>query len=92
MNAFLFQLSAIAALLLPSVAAVAATESRCAPATPSAVQSGAAPAASETAGSPQMSDLHLMMLLHQLDGRGLTLSAAAPPPGPNCCETLRSTD
>ncbi|MBK8337406.1 MAG: hypothetical protein IPL03_12850 [Sterolibacteriaceae bacterium] len=92
MTASLFQLSAIAALLVPSLAAVAAAESRCAPVTPSAVQSGAALAPSETAGNPQMSEVQVMMLLHQLDGRGRILSAAVPPPGPNCCEVLRSTD
>lgn len=92
MAASISHLAAIAALLLPSLAAVAATESSCVPATPSDVQSGAALAPSETAGGEQPTDLQVMMLLHQLDGRRLTLMAAVPPPAPTCCEALRSTD
>lgn len=92
MTASMFHLAALATLLLPSLVAVAATESRCVPETPSDVQSGAALAPSETAGGEQPTDLQVMMLLHRLDGRRPTLSAAVPPPAPTCCEALRSTD
>ena len=86
------RLAAIATLLLPSLVAAAATESRCVPAKPTAVQPGGALAQSETAGGNQMTELQVMMLLHQLDGRRLTLIPAMPAPAPTCCEALRASD
>ncbi len=92
MSASIPHLAAIAALVLPSLVAAAATEPSCVPAKPSAVQPGGALAPSETASGNQMTELQVMMLLHQLDGRRLTLIAAMPAPAPTCCEALRASD